>query len=76
MRARVRARELNPNLYQVLFIVRTLATSLRVPVFCKIRLQDELHDTLTYCRQLKEAYISPCISPISRLHLAYTSPGS
>jgi tRNA-dihydrouridine synthase 1 len=39
----------------VLSIVRTLATSLRVPLFCKIRLQDELQDTLTYCRQLKEA---------------------
>ena len=39
----------------LLSIVRTLATSLRVPLFCKIRLQDELQDTLTYCRQLREA---------------------
>ena len=34
----------------VLSIVRTLAASLRVPVFCKVRLQDELQDTLVYCR--------------------------
>ena len=31
-------------------VPRRLATSLRVPVFCKIRLQDELADTLVYCR--------------------------
>mmetsp|Transcript_15347 Transcript_15347/g.35334 ORF Transcript_15347/g.35334 Transcript_15347/m.35334 type:complete len:428 (-) Transcript_15347:1147-2430(-) len=39
----------------VLSIVRTLATHLRVPVFCKIRLLDELEETLRFCGQLREA---------------------
>lgn len=39
----------------VLSIVRTLATSLRVPVFCKIRLLDELDETVAFCKQLREA---------------------
>lgn len=39
----------------VLNIVSTLARGLRVPLFCKIRLQDELEDTLAFCRQLESA---------------------
>jgi tRNA-dihydrouridine synthase 1 len=39
----------------VLEIVATLARGLRVPVFCKIRLQDEPEETLRYARQLQQA---------------------
>ena len=36
-------------------IVSTLARGLRVPTFCKIRLFDELEETLDFCRQLESA---------------------
>ena len=39
----------------VLSIVRTLSSHLRVPVFCKIRLLDELDETLSFVRQLRDA---------------------
>ena len=39
----------------VLRIVRALAASLPVPVFCKVRLLDELDDTLAFCTQLRDA---------------------
>ena len=35
--------------------VSTLAAALPVPVFCKIRLLDELSDTIAFCRQLQQA---------------------
>lgn len=39
----------------VLSIVSTLSRGLRIPLFCKIRLFDELDDTLAFCRQLEAA---------------------
>jgi len=39
----------------VLSIVERLARGLRVPVFCKIRLLDELDDTIAFCQQLVRA---------------------
>ena len=39
----------------VLRIVSTLAAQLTVPVFCKIRLLDELDDTLVFVKQLQDA---------------------
>jgi len=39
----------------VLSIVRTLSSHLRVPVFCKIRLLDELDETLSFAQQLQDA---------------------
>lgn len=39
----------------VLDIVRTLARNLSIPIFVKIRLLNTLPETITLCRQLKEA---------------------
>ena len=39
----------------LLSLVRTLAHGLRVPVFCKIRLLDEIDETVRLCKQLVDA---------------------
>ena len=39
----------------LLRIVSTLARNLRVPLFCKIRLLDDIHSTIDYARQLQDA---------------------
>lgn len=38
----------------LLQIVRTLAQNLTVPLFCKIRLLDHVHETIQLCKQLAE----------------------
>ena len=44
-----------PDRPLVLRIVSTLSRALRVPMFCKIRLLDELPDTLSFVQQLQDA---------------------